>query len=336
LAHIYDTKALKKAFDAVHIKEMTSFKYNLVTDQVEDTIAESAYAMMKDDTITGTQSFMEFDLSAMSLEESTERPQASILGKMYSGQDSISTQHHAGQSRAPQSTSEDILEITPDELQELQNAMLLHTQTKNKTSARKNTLHIANLDTNTMLQQIRARRAKIAVTQQDDDMDDNSSDDNSDSIHQTTDNVTGNEDDSIGSNTHSNKPDYTTARVEYVNNDNQDQNLDESDDSIEQNPQEDTRNKHFEIQYHEDHNQDNDRTDGWSESPIEDFDIHMEEGQDNEEDDYHDTNEHQYKDDTEKETKFHREIIAIDQTQISQSATVGNDPPSQVREGGRG
>jgi hypothetical protein len=160
LLHLYDSKALKKAFDAVHIKEMGSFKYNIVTDEVEDTIAELSYAMMEDDQITGNQKFMEFDLSAMSLEEDNNRPQASILGKMYSGQDSISTQHFAGQSRAPQPTSEKVLEITEDELQELQQAMLLHTQTKNKMSARKDTLHIANMDTSTMLQQIRARRNK--------------------------------------------------------------------------------------------------------------------------------------------------------------------------------
>jgi hypothetical protein len=157
LEHLYDKKALKKAFDSVYIKEMTSFKYNLITDQVEDTIAESSYDMMKNDKITGNQNFMEFDLSALSLEEESTRPQASILGKMYSGQDSISTQHHAGRIRAPQNTTEDILEITPDELKELQHAMLLHTQTKNKTSERKNVLHIANLDTNTILKQIRMK-----------------------------------------------------------------------------------------------------------------------------------------------------------------------------------
>ena len=38
--------------------------------------------------------------------------------------------------------------------------MLLHTQTKNKLSERKNVLHIANMDTNTMLKQIRARKAE--------------------------------------------------------------------------------------------------------------------------------------------------------------------------------
>ena len=175
LLHLYDAKALKKAFDAVYIKEMNSFKYNLITDEVEDTIAESSYAMMKDDQITGTQKFMEFDLSAMSLEDDSDRPQASILGKMYSGQDSISTQHFAGKSRAPQSTSENILEVTQDELQELQQAMLLHTQTKNKLSARKNTLHIANMDTNTMLQQIRARRALEAKKTGNNDNSSNSS-----------------------------------------------------------------------------------------------------------------------------------------------------------------
>jgi hypothetical protein len=158
LLHIYDKKALKKGFDSVYIQEMSSFQYNMITDEVEDIIAESSYAMMKDDKITGAQNFMEFDLSAMSLEEDTNRPQASILGKMYSGQDSISTQHHAGRSRIPQATSEEILELTPDELQELQQAMLLHTQTKNKLSERKSVLHIANMDTNTMLKQIRARK----------------------------------------------------------------------------------------------------------------------------------------------------------------------------------
>jgi hypothetical protein len=158
LVHIYDKKALKKGFDSIYIQEMSSFQYNMITDEVEDIIAESSYAMMKDDKITGAQSFMEFDLSAMSLEEEGTRPQASILGKMYSGQDSISTQHHAGRSRIPQATSEEILEITPDELKELQQAMLLHTQTKNKLSERKKVLHIANMDTNTMLKQIRARK----------------------------------------------------------------------------------------------------------------------------------------------------------------------------------
>ena len=172
LLHLYEAKALKKAFDAVHIKEMKSFKYNVITDEVEDTIAESSYAMMKDDNIIGTQKFMEFDLSAMSLEDNSDRPQASILGKMYSGQDSISTQHYAGKSRAPQTTSEDILEITQEELKELQQAMLLHTQTKNKMSARKNILHIANMDTNTMLQQIRARRTAEAKKQDDEDSSD--------------------------------------------------------------------------------------------------------------------------------------------------------------------
>jgi hypothetical protein len=71
-------------------------------DKVEDTIAETLYAMMKNDKLTGTQEFMEFDLSAMALDkEENERPQASILGKMYSSQDSISTQHHAGKSQVP-------------------------------------------------------------------------------------------------------------------------------------------------------------------------------------------------------------------------------------------
>ena len=150
---------------------MSSFKYNIVSDEVEDTIAESTYDMMKNDKLTGAQDFMEFDLSAMSLDkEESERPQASILGKMYSGQDSISTQHHVGRSRAPQTTSDDdIIEITQEELKELQHAMLLHTQTKGKISERKNVLHIANMDTNTMLQQIRAR--KLAKTQNTVDID---------------------------------------------------------------------------------------------------------------------------------------------------------------------
>ena len=160
LLHLYDKKVLKKAFDPMHVKEMSSFKYDIVSDEVQDTIAESNYAMMKGDKLTGTQDFMEFDLSAMSLDkDESERPQASILGKMYSGQDSISTQHHAGRTRTPQpTTEEDIIEITQEELKELQHAMLLHTQTKGKLSERKNTLHISNMDTNTMLQQIRARK----------------------------------------------------------------------------------------------------------------------------------------------------------------------------------
>ena len=166
LVHIYDKKLLKKAFDAEYIKEMVSFKYNIITDEVEDTIAESSYAMMEDDKLIGNQGFMEFDLSAMSIEDDTERPQASILGKMYSGQDSISTQHHAGRTRTTQPTTEEILEITPDELQELQQAMLIHTQSKNKTSARKKVLHIANFDTSTILQQIRARKGNNMNTDQ--------------------------------------------------------------------------------------------------------------------------------------------------------------------------
>ena len=183
LVHIYDKKALKKAFDSVYIKEMNSFKYNIITDEVEDIIAEMSYAMMTNDNITGAQGFMEFDLSAMSIEDEKERPQASILGKMYSGQDSISTQHHAGRTRTPQTTTEEILEITPDELRELQQAMLLHTQTKNKTSERKNTLHIANLDTSTMLKQIRDRKKNkqnSSQNQQDKDDDDGSSQQNDD------------------------------------------------------------------------------------------------------------------------------------------------------------
>ena len=160
LLHLYEKKALKKAFDSIHIQEMTSFKYNIISDEVEDTVAESTYAMMKDDKLTGNQEFVEFDLSAMSIDkEGTERPQASILGKMYSGNDSISTQHYAGRSRAPQPNSrEEIIEITQDELKELQQAMLLHTQSKGKLSERKNILHISNMDMNTMLQQIRARK----------------------------------------------------------------------------------------------------------------------------------------------------------------------------------
>ena len=35
LLHIYDKKVLKKAFDSTHIKEMNSFKYNIVIDEVE-------------------------------------------------------------------------------------------------------------------------------------------------------------------------------------------------------------------------------------------------------------------------------------------------------------
>ena len=175
LLHLYDKKALKKAFDSTHIKEMKSFQYNIISDEVEDTIAENSYAMMKNDKLTGAQDFMEFDLSAMSLDkEESERPQASILGKMYSGHDSISTQNHAGKTRTPQATQDDeILEITHDELRELQHAMLLHTQSKGKTSERKNTIHIANLDTNSILKQIRARKAQeILKPQSDNDMED--------------------------------------------------------------------------------------------------------------------------------------------------------------------
>ena len=165
LLHIYPKQALKKAFDSTHIKEMSSFKYNIVSDEVEDTVAEELYAAMKNDNITGEINFAQFDLTAMEVDtqKDDERPQASILGKMYSGADSISTQQHAGKSRALQRTDEDIIEITADELQELQRAMIIHTQIKDKTSKRKNTLHIANFDTNTILKQIRATRAEKAA-----------------------------------------------------------------------------------------------------------------------------------------------------------------------------
>ena len=162
LLHLYPKQALKKAFDSTHIKEMSSFKYNLVSDEVEDTVAEAMYAAMEKDNITGEIEFAQFDLSSMEIDDqhsNEERPQASILGKMYSGTDSVSTQHYAGKSRAPQRTDEDIIEITPDELQELQRAMIIHTQIKDKTSERKNTLHIANFDTSTVLNQIRASKA---------------------------------------------------------------------------------------------------------------------------------------------------------------------------------
>jgi coenzyme F420-reducing hydrogenase alpha subunit len=226
LVHLYDSKKLKKAFDATYIKEMNSFKYNLVTDEVEDIIAETSYDIMKNDTIIGSQGFIEFDLSAMSIEETNERPQASILGKMYSGQDSISTQHHAGKSRTPHTTDEDILEITPDELKELQHAMLLHTQQKHKVSERKQTLHIANLDTNTILQQIRNKKKKThAATppsqnhnnfttqlSSDNNSDSSNEEDEEDNYHDTAEEV-------IRDNDDEEMADDTSSKYEYVNSD---------------------------------------------------------------------------------------------------------------------
>ena len=93
---------------------------------------------------------------------------------MYSGHDSISTQNHAGKSRTPQATQDNkILEITHNELRELQHTMLLHTQSKGKISERKSTIHIANLDTNSILKQIRARKTQeTSKSQNDNDMED--------------------------------------------------------------------------------------------------------------------------------------------------------------------
>jgi hypothetical protein len=156
LVHFYTAISLKRAFDATHIKEMTAFKYNISSDRVEDTIAEEAYAIMEKDNITGAIEFADFDLSAMSLEEdeTSARPAASILGKIYGDSDSISTQQHGRHNTTEVNTS-DVLEVTEDELMELQRRTLLHTQSKHKTSARKSVLHIHNVDTKTMLSQIR-------------------------------------------------------------------------------------------------------------------------------------------------------------------------------------
>lgn len=167
LLHIFPKQALKKAFDSTHIKEMSSFKYNIISDEVEDIVAEASYAAMEQDNITGEIGFAQFDLTSMEIDDqqaNEERPQASILGKMYSGTDSVSTQQYAGKSRAPQRTDEEIIEITADELQELQRAMIIHTQIKHKKSARKDSLHIANFDTSTILRQIRAAKAAKATT----------------------------------------------------------------------------------------------------------------------------------------------------------------------------
>jgi hypothetical protein len=157
LEHFYTPKSLKRAFDSMHIKEMTSFKYNISKDRVEDTVAEDAYSIIEEDNITGAIKFAAFDLSAMSIEDDDngERPAASILGKMYGDSDSISTQNHGRVSKTTIPQNADILEVTEEELMEIQRRTLLHTQSKDKQSARKDTLHIQNLDTKTMLAQIR-------------------------------------------------------------------------------------------------------------------------------------------------------------------------------------
>jgi hypothetical protein len=160
LEYYYTSQSLKRAFDKAHIKEMSSFKYNVTKDRVEDTIAEEAYANIEEDNISGAIKFAAFDLSAMSLEDDNgERPAASILGKMYGDSDSISTQQHGrGRKNSNDYISKEVLEVTEEELMELQRRTLMHTQTKNKTSARKDTMHIHNLDTKTMLDQIRKEK----------------------------------------------------------------------------------------------------------------------------------------------------------------------------------
>lgn len=179
LVHFYTPNSLKRGFDSIHIKEMVSFKYNISKDRVEDTIAEDSYSIIEDDNITGAIKFAAFDLSAMSLEDDDtgERPAASILGKMFGDSDSISTQNH-GRAAKPQTHHDaDILEVTEDELMELQRRTLLHTQTKDKISARKDKLHIQNLDTKTMLAQIRRDHQQQLNT--DKSLSDNSTNDDS-------------------------------------------------------------------------------------------------------------------------------------------------------------
>jgi hypothetical protein len=171
--------------------------------------------MMKNDKITGTQDFMEFDLSAMSLDQDdTNKPQASILGKMYSSHDSISTQHHAGKSRAPQTTKDnELLEVMKEEMLEIQQAMILHTQSKGKLSERKNTLHIANLDTNSILQQIRARKEKNTSNQRTtNDTDNNSSMINDNDHDDTSDN---NEENYHDSEEHIIQIDFDDNKMDY-------------------------------------------------------------------------------------------------------------------------
>ena len=188
---------------------------------------------------------------------------------MYSGQDSISTQHHAGRSRIPQATSEDILEITPDELKELQQAMLLHTQTKNKLSERKNVLHIANMDTNTMLKQIRARKA---------------------------------EQENHGKNNDKNEDTDSAQSLE----DGQDGIIQDGDEEGKYQPDDEhVGSDEDEEMEEESSNDDNDSNRGGTSS----------------DEDNHSLNE---------------EYEATDHEQISQSAAIGNEPPTQMREGGRG
>lgn len=160
LVHFYTKNSLKRAFDSTHIKEMTAFKYNISKDRVEDTIAEEAYSIMEKDNITGAIQFAAFDLSAMSLEDEDtgERPAASILGKIYGDTDSISTQQHGRHKKTNIDPTTDVLAVTEEELMELQRRTLLHTQSKDKQSARKSILHIHNVDTKTMLSQIRKDR----------------------------------------------------------------------------------------------------------------------------------------------------------------------------------
>ena len=171
LAHYFNVQSLKRAFDATHIKEMTAFKYNISKDRVEDTIAEEAYSIMENDNITGAIKFAAFDLSAMSIEdeETGDRPAASILGKMYGDTDSISTQHHGRHNKSTINTNAEVLEVTEEELMELQRRTLLHTQTKDKQSARKSTLHIHNVDTRTMLMQIRKEKTSTGKLPSHDD-----------------------------------------------------------------------------------------------------------------------------------------------------------------------
>jgi hypothetical protein len=163
LAHKYTTKSLKKGFDACHIKEMESFKYNLSKDRVEDTYAELSYIAMEDDKLIGDVAFAEFDLSAMSIDDDTkERPAASILGKMYGGNDSISTQQHRTRNRQETTTidNNNMLECTEEELGALQKEAIKLTQMKDKTSARKTKVHIPNTTMGEMLLRLRNNRAQ--------------------------------------------------------------------------------------------------------------------------------------------------------------------------------
>ena len=180
LLHLYPQRLLKKAFDPTHIKEMTSFQYNQSTDCVEDVVAEAAYRNMDTDTMAGNIEFAAFDLSEMELtgknEDDSLRPAASVLQKVYAETDSLSTQKHGTGRRNNNTETSDMLEVTETELNELQREIILQSQTKHRTSARKGTIHIPNLDTKTTLANIRRKRleatARSTINITDDDEND--------------------------------------------------------------------------------------------------------------------------------------------------------------------